>query len=340
MPSTRRPRKGSLQYWPRKRAKREYARVRSWAQISDAKPLGFAGYKVGMTHAIITDNRKTSQTKGEDVFCPITVIECPPIKTFSVRFYKKTVDGFRVCSELLADNLDKELERKITMPKSQKSKKSKISEGLENSKNFQSKRKAKEPEEFDCITLLVHTQPKLTGIGKRKPEIFEIELGGKKEDKLPFAKNILGKEINVKDVFKEGQQIDIHGVTKGKGVKGPVKRFGISLKSHKSEKSRRVPGSLGPWCGQGKIMWKVANAGQTGYHQRTEYNKWLIKISDKPEGINPKGGFLRYGVIKSNYILIKGSIMGPKKRAIIFCEPTRPNKLIPQEAPVINLKWN
>ena len=50
----RNPRHGSMSVWPRKRARRMHARIRSWLSIKDAKPVGFAGYKVGMTHLIAT----------------------------------------------------------------------------------------------------------------------------------------------------------------------------------------------------------------------------------------------------------------------------------------------
>ena len=56
MPKTRNPRHGSMQYWPRKRAKRSFPRIRSWGASKENKPLGFAGYKVGMTHVMIVDN--------------------------------------------------------------------------------------------------------------------------------------------------------------------------------------------------------------------------------------------------------------------------------------------
>ena len=316
MPTIRKPRKGSLQFWPRKRSKRQYARVRSWAQIKEAKPLGFAGYKVGMTHAMINDNRKTSLTTGEEIFCPVTIIECPPIKTVSIRFYKKTKNGLKLVSEVFADKVDKELGRKIIIPK-------KVEKKIEDIKDF------------DSIRLLVYTQPKLAGI-KKKPEIFEIALGGNKEEQLKYAQEKLGKEINIDGVFTAGQQLDVHAITKGKGFQGAVKRFGIGLKSHKTEKSRRTPGSLGPWKGQGHIMWKVAYAGKMGHHLRTEYNKWLIKIGLKPEEINQKGGFLKYGVIKNPYILVKGSIIGPVKRLIRFNYPIRQSKKIPAEAPIIS----
>jgi len=312
MPTTRRPRFGSLAYHPRKRAKRQIASIGAWANLKEPKLLGFAGYKVGMLHLMITDNNPNSMTKGETISCPATIIECPPLKSASIRFYKKTIDGLKVVSDVLAQDLDNELERKITIPKKRK--------------------KIEDVKDFDDLTLVVYTQPKLSGIGKKKPELFEIAVGGNKEEKLNYAKNILGKEINIGDIFKEGAQIDIHAITKGKGLQGPVKRWGIGLKSHKSEKSRRVPGSLGGWKGQVNIMWKVPQAGQMGYFQRTELNKWLLKIGNKPEEINPKSGFTRYGIIKNPYVIVKGSVAGPKKRLIRFNFAIRPSKKIPKEA--------
>ncbi|MEA3347310.1 MAG: 50S ribosomal protein L3, partial [Candidatus Auribacterota bacterium] len=167
--------------------------------------------------------------------------------------------------------------------------------------------------------------PGLTGIGKKKPEVFEVALGGKKEEKLNAAKELLGKEVSLKDIFKNGQLLDIHAITKGKGMLGPVKRFGIALKSHRSEKARRNPGSLGGWKGQAHFMYRIAHAGQMGYHQRTGYNKRILKMGEKDDGINPKSGFKHYGLIKNSYIMVKGSVMGPSKRLIRFNNATRLN---------------
>ncbi|MBI2135083.1 50S ribosomal protein L3 [Candidatus Woesearchaeota archaeon] len=313
MPTTRTPRRGSLQFWPRKRSKTAFARVRFWALSKDAKPLGFAGYKVGMTHLIINDNSKNSTTKGMDIFCPVTIIECPPLKTASIRFYKNTINGLKLVSETLADNPDKELGRKIILAK---------------------KKDPKESKEFDFVRLLVYTQPKLTGIGKKKPEIFEIGIGGNKEEQMKYAQEKLGKELIIEEVFREGQQLDMHVITKAKGVQGPVRRFGVNLKNHKSEKGVRRVGTLGGWIAQGHVMWRVAKAGKMGYHTRTEYNKWLLKIG-KAGDISRRGGFESYGVVKNQYILVKGSVAGPEKRLIRFNEPIRPSGKIPPAAPVI-----
>ncbi len=313
MANIRVPRSGSMQFWPRVRAKREYARLRTPTLQKDAKIVTFPGYKVGMTHVSLIDNKKNSPTKGSELSWPVTVIECPPIKVMGIRFYKIAYEGRQVICDVYADKLDKELTRRTTLQKTHK----------------------EMPEEFDDLKLIVHTYPKETSIGKKSPEIFEITLGGKKEQKLAYAKEHFGKEVKLQDVFKEGIQVDVHGVTKGKGFQGPVKRFGIAIRSHKSEKAIRNPGSLGGWRGQGHVMYRVAHAGKMGYHLRTELNKQIIKISDKTEEINAKGGFKQYGLVNNTYILLKGSVMGPSKRMIIFTESKRPRKNVPTEAPAL-----
>ncbi|HLC64959.1 MAG TPA: 50S ribosomal protein L3 [Candidatus Nanoarchaeia archaeon] len=313
MPTTRSPRRGSMQYWPRKRAKK--LRVRSWADVQAVKPLGFAGFKAGMTHVIITDNRATSHTKGESISMPVTIVECPPIKVFAVNFYKNSAYGRSLSSQILSTGADKVLQRTLSLPKKEPKKFGDLGD-------------------FDDVNLVVHTQPGFTSTGQKRPHIFEVAVGGKKEAKLEYAKSMLGKEIAVTDVFKEGDQADIHAITRGKGFQGPVKRFGVSIRQHKSEKTKRGPGTLGPWRGQGKIMYRVAHAGQMGYHLRTEFNKWIIKIGKKDEQATPKGGFINYGVVKNPYLILKGSIAGPKKRMIRLNVATRP-KNIPSQAPII-----
>lgn len=271
-----RPRRGSLQFWPRKRARRELPRIRNWVKIDSSKLLGFLGYKVGMTQVSLKDNRKDSITKGQEISWPITVIECPPLKIASARFYKKTHDGFKVSNQ----------------------------------------------QDFDDVRLIVKTQPKLTSTGKKQQDFLEIGLGGKKEDKLNMVRDLLGKDIKINEVFKEGQLVDVHGVTKGKGFQGTVKRFGVPIRSHKSEKTKRGIGTLGPWRPR-HVLWTVAQSGKMGYHLRTEYNKAILKISNDPNWINPKSGFVHYGLVKNDYILLHGSIPGPSKRAIILTEAAR-----------------
>ncbi len=300
-----RPRFGSMQVWPRKRAKRIYARVRSFPPLKEPKLIGFAGYKVGMTHVFMPEITR-GKAKGVEVRTPVTIIETPPLKVLAIRFYKSSPYGLYVSKQILASNLDKELSRKITLPKKQP------------------QNPDVNTEEFSEIRVLLYTQPKLTAIGKKKPEIFEVAIGGSLKEKFDYARENLGKEIYVNEIFEPGMYLDAHAITKGKGYQGPVKRFGISLRSHKSEKTRRGPGSLGGWKGQGHFMYRIAHAGQMGFHQRTDYNKLLLMIGDDVSKINTPDGFKHYGLVKNQYILIKGSIPGPAKRLIKLIPAIRP----------------
>ncbi len=306
MPNIRRPRHGSLQYWPRKKAARRYAAINSWPESKIAKILGFAGYKAGMTHVNFIDN-SNSVSKGNIVSYPVTVLECPPLKTYSLRFYKNSIHGLKLSGEIFNKNISKQLQRKLKPSKKEK--------------NI--------PEDFDYIRAVVYTQPYLTGLGNKKPEVLEMQISGKD---IEYAKSLFNKDLKISDVLHEGQQIDVHAVSKGKGLQGAIKRFGLKLKQHKSEKKRRSAGSLGPWRPK-KVAFSVPHAGQTGYHTRTELNKWVIKIGNNPNDINPSSGFINYGLIKNDYLILKGSLPGPSKRLITLSEPARPNKKIPLQAP-------
>lgn len=303
------PRHGSMQFWPRVKAQSARARVRSWNLSSGSKVVGFAGYKVGMTHVIYKDEDKHSPTKGDRVSVPVTVIECPPLKVMGVRAYKQDVQGKVVVSDFKSGKLDKHLDRRIAVPK-------KTSDAAKLLDSF-------DVSGCDELVLVVHTQPSATGIGKKKPDVFELPIGGSVEEQFSYAKEMLGKEIAVSDVFGVGDVVDVHGVTKGKGFQGPVKRFGVNLRSHKSEKVRRGPGSLGGWKSQAHVMYRVAHAGQMGYHRRTTYNLPVYHISDDPATVNAAGGFIRYGLVKNTYILIKGSVHGPNKRLVSITKAIR-----------------
>ena len=303
MPKHSQPRRGSLQYWPRKRARKILPSV-NWKPLSE-KPglLGFIAYKVGMKSATVKDNTNHSLTKGKKIAVPVTVLECPPLKILSVRFYKQG----KIIKEIFAGG-DKELKRKIRLAKKQETRKVSL-EGVEN---------------YDSIRVIVYSLVARTGI-KKTPDLAEIALGGSKDEQLNFIKNFVTKEIIISDVFTEGL-IDSRGVTKGKGTQGPVKRYGISLRPHKSEKGVRKVGSIGPWHPP-RVTFRVPMAGQMGFFTRISYNSQVIdmgKISEK--NINPKGGWKHYGNIKTNYIILKGSVPGPSKRQLLLTPSLRAGK--------------
>jgi len=309
------PRAGSLEFWPRKRAKRIYPRVNTWPETDKTKTLGFAGYKAGMAHVILTDTRKNSPTKGEEISLPATVVECPPLFVLGVRAYKMTPKGYIAFTEVIDDKAkdDKYLKRKLIVGKYKKDEKIKIIE--------------KELDKIKKMRLIVKTKPKESGLGKKTPEIFEIEVGGKDtQEKWKYSKELIGKELRVKDVFKEGEFIDAIGVTTGKGTQGPVKRFGVKIQTRKAAGKRRHTGTIGPETPD-RVLFTVPFAGQMGFQTRTEINKRILKMGEDGKEITPKSGFVNYGIVKKDYVLIEGSLPGPRKRLIRLRTAMRPPKI-------------
>ncbi len=314
MGNIRHPRRGSLQYWPRKRAKHSLARVRSWIAESKAKPLAFIGYKAGMTHLMLTDNRPKSLTKGESIAVPSTIIECPPLKVAGLAFYKMTMNGLQKVTSLIS-NPEKHLSRLIPLAKKQP-------------KEFPA------PETFDDLRLLVHTTTESIPAGTKKPKLLEVAIGGTKDEKIKYAQSLLGKELAITDVFDPGNQVDVRGITKGKGFQGTVKRYGVPVRQHKAEKTKRGIATLGSWTPK-RVEFTVAQPGRMGYHLRTEYNKQILKIGTKGSEVTPAGGITKYGLVRNSYLLLKGSVMGPRKRAVVMTAPYRPNYKVPKDAPEI-----
>ena len=301
MPTKRSPRKGSLQIWPRKRANKILPSL-NWNAINSGKNLkGFIVYKAGMISGLVKDETANSMTKGKRITIPLTILECPKMKVYSARFYKNGI----ISKEVLNENLDKELKRVLKLPKNKKS--AKIDEI--------------KIEDYDDLRLIVYSIVKKTEI-KKKQDLSEIGLNGNLNEKLEFAKQSLKKEISIDEVFEKGQLIDVRGVSKGKGFQGPVKRFGLGLKFHKTEKGQRRPGSLGPWH-PARVTFRAPQAGQMGMHTRAIYN---LKVVDLGKSDGKLKNIKNYGNIKTDYILVNGSVQGPAKRVMLITQPLRTTK--------------
>jgi large subunit ribosomal protein L3 len=227
-------------------------------------------------------------------------------------------------TEVWASELPKELSRAINPPKKYDAQKA-----LEKAEALVKEGKVEE------IRVLACTQPWTTNLSKKKPELLEIRVGGKSvEERWNYSKSVLGKQVRVGDVFKDGEYSDILAITKGKGFQGPVKRWGIKVLPRKSDEGRRQVGTLGPWSPT-RVMWTVPAPGQMGYHQRTDFNKRILKLGNDGKEITPKGGFLRYGQIKGDFVVLAGSIPGPTKRLVQLRRPIRLSRGAPTQPPSI-----
>jgi large subunit ribosomal protein L3 len=207
-------------------------------------------------------------------------------------------------------------------------------------KGFELKIKEKEidvdPEKVKMVGLIMTSIPFLAGgVSKKAVDILEVKVGGSPQDALEYAKGKVGDLVDVEEVIEAGKFVDVIGVTKGKGFQGVIKRFGVKElpKWHKHRKGSRRVGARS--YGKG-TMSQVPQPGQMGFHRRTDYNKRVLMISDDPSKINVKGGWLHYGLVKSKYVVLAGSVFGPAKRPVILRLPVRPPTWEPPGPPPIN----
>jgi len=247
---------------------------------------------------------------GKEIFYPVTVVDAPPMSVCGIRAYTETTAGLKTLSEAWIKSPPKDLARKFSLPDSFRTE-----SALKAMSGFVDK--------IADIRLLLCTQPRLANFGKKKPDLMEVGIGGgEMGERFEYAKSLLGKEMHVSDIFKAGQFIDVLAVTKGKGIQGPVKRHGVRILSHKSRKTKRGVGSIGAWH-PAHVLSTVPRAGQMGFSQRIEYNKRILSIGSDGSEVTPQGGFLRYGVVKGDYLLVSGSVPGSSKRLVKLRYPCR-----------------
>jgi large subunit ribosomal protein L3 len=305
------PRRGSIAFRPRARAKSIESRLRNWPQAEEKPSLsGFAGFKAGMIHILTIDDREKTPNFGKHFLNPSTVLVTPPVKIIGIRAYSEDYYGKHAVFDVYSKDLPKYLPRKFTTKADE--------EKLVNSESKLDKTVS--------VVAIVAVMPREANLSQKKPFVFEIAVTGKDvKSRFDYLKSILGKEIRVSDVFQVGQFIDVSAITRGKGVEGPITRFGVKRKQHKSRKSVRAVGTLGP-ISPAVVMYTVPRQGQRGFHQRIEYNKRILMISNtekSTELVSPSGGFKHFGLVKGDYMVLKGSIAGVPKRLIKMRQPIR-----------------
>jgi len=313
------PRRGSLAYLPKGRAKSMEARIRTWPKSNSEEPklLGHAGFKAGCIQLVSIDDREKTPSSGKQLVSLGTVIVTPPMLVIGMRGYSKNHYGLHAAFDIYAKDLPKYFSR-ILKTKSEGSNVENIEKSI-----------GKIHELFAVVGII----PRNAKLEQKKPYVFEIGVtGGDMKKKFAFVKDILGKEVKIDQVFESGVHVDTAAITKGKGWEGPITRWGVKKKQHKSRKSVREVGSLGPISPQ-YVMYTVPRAGQRGFHQRTEYDKRIMIIGNteqKEFEINPEGGFKHFGFVKGDYIVLRGSVPGTYRRLIKLRSQIRniPSKII------------
>jgi len=273
--------------------------------------LGFAGYKVTNLNVLSVDDREKTPNYGKNLMNSSTLIATPPLKIIGIRAYAETAYGKNAILDAFAKDNDKYLSKKASF-KYKEGKLDEINAHIDKIKH---------------VVAIVSSYPATASLSQKKPFVWEIPIGGKDtRTKIDYVISNFGKQVNIKDVFETGQFIDISAITRGKGIEGPITRFGVKRKQHKSRKSVRALGTLGP-ISPAVVTYTVPRQGQRGFHQRTEYNKRILIISNSEKDndfkINPDGGFEHFGMIKYDYIIVKGSVPGVPKRLVKMRFPIR-----------------
>jgi len=341
------PRHGSLGFLPRKRCTHPGGKVRAWPRDTDkSAPVhltAFKGYKAGMTHIVREMDRTGSKAHKKEVVEPVTIVETPPMIVVGIVGYVKTPRGLRQLHTVFGGTMSEACKRRFY--KNFKQSKQKAFEKYH--KHFATDTGKKQYEEklnkiskyCQVVRVIAHTQvDMLKHLKVKKAHIMEIQLNGGADAaaKVAWAKEKMEQPISVKDVFSEEEMIDIIGVTKGHGYEGVTHRWGTKKLPRKTHKGLRKVACIGAWH-PARVFFSVARAGQNGYHHRTEANKKIYRIANgiqedadgKPTNwnaqtatditkktITPMGGFPHYGIVKQDFVMVKGSVVGTKKRVV------------------------
>merc|ERR1711962_1885850 len=337
------PRHGSKGFLPKKRTKRHRGKAKAFPKDDPSKPVHltcFMGYKAGMTHIVREMDRPGSKNNKKEVVEAVTILETPPVICGGVVGYIETPRGMRALKTVWAEHIGEECRRRFYKNWSQSKKKAftksctKWADDL--GKREIQKDLAQIKKYCTTIRIIVHTQMKILRRRQKKAHVMEVQLnGGSIADKVNFAREHFEKEVPVGEVFAQDEMIDVIGVTKGHGYKGVTSRWHTKKLPRKTHKGLRKVACIGAWH-PGRIQYTVARAGQKGYHHRTEINKKIYRLAEgfhKKDGvliknnasteydttdkcINPMGGFPPYGLVKQDFVMIKGCCVGPKKRVL------------------------
>ncbi|XP_036446191.1 60S ribosomal protein L3-like [Colossoma macropomum] len=337
------PRHGHMGFLPRKRSKRHRGKVRSWPKDDPKQPVhltAFLGYKAGMTHTLREVHRTGMKvTKREEVEA-VTIIETPPLIVVGVVGYISALKGLRNFKTIFAEHISDECKRRF-YKNWYKSKKKAFTKYC---KKWQDETGKKQLEKdfalmkkyCSVIRVIVHSQMRLLPLRQKKAHIMEIQLnGGTIAEKVDWARERLEQPVPVSSVFYQDEMIDVIGVTKGHGVRGVTSRWHTKKLPRKTHKGLRKVACIGAWH-PARVGYTVARAGQKGYHHRTELNKKIYRIGKgvhvqdgkvvrnnastnydtTQKTITPLGGFPRYGEVNNDFVMLKGCVVGAKKRVL------------------------
>jgi large subunit ribosomal protein L3e len=339
-----------LGYLPKRRTKYAKGKIRSFPKDDRAKPVhltAFMGYKAGMTHVVrYFEKREGKKSIKKDIVEPVTVIECPPIKVIGMVGYITTPRGLRTLATVYAQSLPTGVIRRFYK-----------NYHVAKRNAFKNYRKNRYPEDAksrdhvnrdinriekycSTVRVLCCTQIEKLKFRQRKSHIMEIQLnGGTVAEKVAWAKSHFEQEVSVGEVFSMNEMVDTIAITRGHGTTGVIKRFGVTRLPRKTHRGLRKVACIGAWH-PSAVKWTVGRSGNQGYFHRTHLNQKVYRVGEGAvrgatnnastdqdpdvKNITPVGGFPHYGIVNEDFLLLKGAVMGPRKRQITIRKSMNP----------------
>mmetsp|Transcript_7831 Transcript_7831/g.13644 ORF Transcript_7831/g.13644 Transcript_7831/m.13644 type:complete len:407 (-) Transcript_7831:67-1287(-) len=336
------PRHGSLAFLPRKRTKHHRGKVKSFPKDDQSKPphlTAFMAYKAGMTHVVRDVDKVGSKVHKKEVVQPVTVLEAPPMTITGIVGYVETPTGLRTLTTVWAQHLSTEFLRRLykNWYRAKKKAFTRYQKLYANREKTIDRELERIKKYCQVVRVIAHTQIGLVKLEQRKAHVMEIQVnGGSVADKVEWAKQQLEKQVPITGVFNVNQVIDVIASTKGHGNTGVTTRWGTTRLPRKTHRGLRKVACIGSWH-PANIGYSVARAGQDGYHHRVERNKKIFYIgngADKANAttefdltnkqITPLGGFVNYGIVNNDFLLLKGSVPGHVKRVITLRQTLHP----------------
>jgi len=284
--------------------------------------------------------------------------------------YIETPRGLRSLTTVWAEHLSDELKRRFykNWYKSKKKAFTKYAKKHSETKGSSITRELERIKKYcTVVRILAHTQIHQTPLKQKKAHLMEIQInGGSPADKVKFGYDLFEKPVEIDTIFEQDEMIDCIAVTKGHGFAGVTSRWGTKKLPRKTHKGLRKVACIGAWH-PSHVQWTVARAGQDGYHHRTSVNHKIYRIGKGKDEKNAAtefdivakqitpyvtdpyyviqllttysmGGFVRYGEVKNDFVLLKGSVPGVKKRVMTLRKSMFPHTSR-KSLEKVELKW-
>ncbi|OWK03754.1 RPL3, partial [Cervus elaphus hippelaphus] len=313
------PRHGSLGFLPRKRSSRHRGKVKSFPKDDSSKPVhltAFLGYKAGMTHIVREVDRPGSKVNKKEVVEAVTIVETPPMVIVGIVGYVETPRGLRTFKTIFAEHISDECKRRF-YKNWHKSKKKAFTKYCKKWQDVDGKKQLERDfssmkKYCQVIRVIAHTQMRLLPLRQKKAHLMEIQVnGGTVAEKLDWARERLEQQVPVNQdgkLIKNNASTDYDLSDKSINPLHPAAVGTVRLWGRASCSVMR------PW----NERWaqrpsQTAEVFLAAFLLRTALVRWL---SWAHQDLGVRGGFVHYGEVTNDFVMLKGCVVGTKKRVL------------------------